>query len=186
MSDRDELQALLKGAVKRGEFTLASGAKSDWYLDCREITFTYPLLVAKVCLGHRWNVPAYDTEKSLGLGSFNPLFAGVAIGGIPMATAMACHSHRPSIGIRTEAKDHGTKNYILGPAPAEWQQTIIIDDVFTTGGSLAKATDRYVEATALEPASYLTLFNRNADSQGRDEFLGKPFTSIFGLKDILG
>ncbi|MGB1841930.1 MAG: orotate phosphoribosyltransferase, partial [Longimicrobiales bacterium] len=61
MTDRDELRELLiERSVRLGDFTLASGAKSDYYIDARRTTMSAEgqRLVGRV---------AYDAIREHGL-----------------------------------------------------------------------------------------------------------------------
>ena len=181
----EELREALRAQVKRdGPYTLASGATSDWYLDCRPITFTYPRLVAKAVR------VALQLAKIPDPAPTSPtIFAGVALAGVPIATALACAPWpglTTSMAIRPEPKDHGMDGCCVGIPMGDPPKVVICDDVFTSGGSLLRATYRLQEEWAIDPVMYLTLFNRNEDHQGMDSFGGVPFCSVFGLTDILG
>ena len=74
------------GAVEYGEFTLASGAKSSYYLDVKSALANPSVLKA---VG----------EEIAGMASFD-LVAGVAVGGVPIAVATSLASGKPYAIIR--------------------------------------------------------------------------------------
>ena len=139
---RTRLHSLIKEkALKFGDFTLASGKKSTFYLDCRQITL--------------------DSEGVALVGAsilevieaaFRPLpqaVGGMSIGADPITASVlvAAFSRRiPLKGfmVRKQPKDHGTGKCVEGPVQAG-DHVVIVEDVVTTGGSSLEAIER-VEA----------------------------------------
>ena len=94
---------------EEGDFTLASGKKSNYYVNMkREIDD--------------------DIDK----------IAGPALGAVPIATAVSLESGKPLLMIRKEKKGYGTSKLIEGNL-IEGDNVILVEDVTTTGGSLLKA-----------------------------------------------
>jgi len=106
-------------AVEFGSFTLASGAKSDYYIDIKSAV-TQPALLKTIARTVAKNHPF-------------EVIAGVAVGGVPLAVAVALSSGRPYAIIRGAAKDHGKKNPVIGDVSKK--SVLLIEDVTTTGGS---------------------------------------------------
>jgi orotate phosphoribosyltransferase len=106
-------------AVEFGEFTLASGQKSSYYVDVKT-AMTDPYLLAAI---------ASSITASL---KFD-VVAGVAVGGIPLAVATAMVAHKPYVIIRASEKDHGKKNVIIGNVHNK--NVLLVEDVTTSGGS---------------------------------------------------
>jgi len=106
-------------AIETGDFTLASGAKSTYYIDVKTAV-THPDLlnaIAKlVAQSHEFDV-----------------IAGVAVGGIPLAVAIALETKKPYAIIRAAEKSHGKKEMIIGNVRNK--QVLLIEDVTTSGGS---------------------------------------------------
>lgn len=114
-----------KGLLKFGEFTLTSGRKSSIYVDLRPLP-SFPeefLLIVR------------EISKRLDSGDFG--ICGVAVGGLPLATAVAIDSKRPLIYVRKERKEHGTESLLEGYVNR--RSYVVIDDVATTGGSIVNA-----------------------------------------------
>jgi orotate phosphoribosyltransferase len=106
-------------AIEFGEFTLASGAKSTYYIDVKSAVM-HPDLLAAV---------ASEVSKTF---TFD-VIAGVAVGGVPLATAVSLVSRKPCAIIRSSEKGHGKKDLIIGDVLGK--NVLLIEDVTTSGGS---------------------------------------------------
>lgn len=141
----DSIQGLrekLKGRVDflRGDFTLASGKKSDFYFNGKTTTLRPDALnyAARIFIDMmRANKP--DRVGGLTLG------ADALIGAV---TAFSFDLGMPMEGfiVRKEPKGHGTGQWIEGPELKPGQRIAIIEDVVTTGGSAVKAIERVRES----------------------------------------
>src|SRR3954447_18292436 len=133
--DRGRLMALLRrDALKTGEFTLASGRTSHYYVDGRRVTLSAEgaaLIGAGVldALADRVDVAAVG---------------GLTLGADPIVgatLALAPARGRPDLRgflVRKEAKGHGTGRLVEGPVEPG-MSVAILDDVATTGGSSLQA-----------------------------------------------
>jgi orotate phosphoribosyltransferase len=133
-------RCILERAVRRGEFTLASGAKSSYYCDLRLLSLSGEgaLLIADALL---------DETEAL---EFDAL-GGMDMGATPIAAAFALRARQhgldiPCFVVRKAAKSHGTQKRIEGPLPGSPQRVVIVDDVVTSGGSLIQAIEVAKEA----------------------------------------
>lgn len=141
------------GALRYGDFTLASGAKSSYYFDGRLISL-HPegaYLLGKAFL------------RSLE-GSGVDAVGGPATAAIPIVTAVALVSQLEgspleAFFVRPEAKDHGTGKQVEGRLEAG-SRVAILDDVCTSGGSLFTAIEA-VEAAGCKVERVLTILDRN-------------------------
>lgn len=135
MSDerRDRLRTILiEQSLMRGDFILASGQKSTFYLDVRR-TSMHPegaLLCAQLIL---------DQLEDLDVAAVG----GPVLGAAPLVGAVAAESHRrgrplPAFLIRKEPKGHGTAKLIEGHFPRD-KPVALIEDVVTSGGSVLRA-----------------------------------------------
>ena len=106
-------------AIEFGDFTLASGAKSTYYIDVKSAV-THPDLLAAVA----------DTVTAL--HEFD-VIAGVAVGGVPLAVAVSLSARKPYAIIRSSEKSHGKKDIIIGDVRDK--NVLLIEDVTTSGGS---------------------------------------------------
>jgi len=106
-------------AIEFGDFTLASGAKSRYYVDVKTAV-THPEFLAAIA---REITERYEFD----------VVAGVAVGGVPLAVATALAAQKPFAIIRAEEKDHGKKNPIIGDVKGK--NILLVEDVTTSGGS---------------------------------------------------
>ncbi|MFC1568077.1 orotate phosphoribosyltransferase [Candidatus Margulisiibacteriota bacterium] len=125
----EELKTLLQktGAVKAGKFTLSSGQKSDFYVDCRKVTL-HPQgakLIGRIIL-----------EKIK--GQKVDAIGGLTLGADPITAAVVTLSDIPGFIVRKKAKEHGTQQKIEGLIEPGWN-VVIVEDVATTGASALQA-----------------------------------------------
>jgi len=106
-------------AIETGDFTLASGAKSTYYIDVKTAV-THPDLLTVIA-----KVVAQSHEFDV--------VAGVAVGGVPLAVATALAAKKPYAIIRAAEKSHGKKEMIIGNVRNK--HVLLIEDVTTSGGS---------------------------------------------------
>ena len=106
-------------AIEFGEFTLASGKKSQYYIDVKSAVTNPDLLLAV----------ASAIEKK---HPFD-VVAGVAVGGVPLAVATAMVAKKPYAIIRAAEKSHGKKDVIIGNVKNV--NVLLVEDVTTSGGS---------------------------------------------------
>jgi orotate phosphoribosyltransferase len=153
MYDREALLALIREhGLERGEFTLASGKKSSYYLDCRKVTLDSAgaKQIAEGIL-EMWGDNLPDAV------------GGMAIGADPISAAVittAAHRGQSLKGfiVRKETKSHGKGNDVEGPI-APGLTAVVVEDVVTTGGSSLKAIER-VEAVGLKVVGVVAVVDR--------------------------
>lgn len=136
-----ELSEALKecGALQFGEFTLASGAKSDYYIDIKKAS-TNPKVLRLIA--------RLMAQKMRDEGIQADRIAGVVLGSVPLATALSLETGIPYVMIRKEKKDHGTGKLIEGDL-CSGDRVLVVEDVITTAGSSIKAIDTLREAGAV-------------------------------------
>lgn len=154
-----ELKQLLKatGAVKTGDFTLSSGKKSNFYVDCRKVTL-HPRgakLVGKLVL-----------EKIKGLKV--DAVGGMTLGADPITGAVVTLSDLPGFIVRKKEKEHGTRQKIEGHIAPGWN-VVIVEDVATTGGSALQAIEA-VEQAGAKVVKVISVVDRE---EGAKEALAK-------------
>ncbi len=117
------------GAIKFGDFTLASGRKSRYYVDIKKAS-TNPKILKLI---------AQRIEKIVKSHSIHADYIGcVALGGVPIAVAAALETELPLIIIRKETKEYGMKGQIIGEFN-KGSSVVMVEDVATTGGSVLNA-----------------------------------------------
>lgn len=173
MSDTDAgaLRALLlERSVRRGDFVLASGQRSSYYIDCRLTTMSAPgqRLIGRLGLAairaRGWQ------PRSVG---------GLTMGADPVAYAIASASADDAraidaFSVRKEAKAHGTGRLIEGNFTAG-DAVVVIEDVITTGGSALKAIEA-VTAAGGQVLGVLAVVDRQ--QQGREAIEAKGFEVV--------
>ncbi|PWW04895.1 orotate phosphoribosyltransferase [Paenibacillus cellulosilyticus] len=170
--DRTELAAQIYNiAHLTGHFTLRSGNTSDHYFD-KYLFESNPTILAAIADQLAPLIPA-GTE----------ILAGLEVGGIPIATALALKTGIPAVFVRKKAKEYGTCKLAEGTDIAG-KRVCIIEDVVTTGGQILlsaedlKKYDARVESVvsviAREPIGRTNLANANL-----------LFRSLFRMEELL-
>lgn len=183
-NDHARLVALLADrSAKRGDFTLASGRKSNLYVDCR-LTAMSPegqLLIGRLALADLrasgWPV---DSVGGLTLGA-DPVSYAIAHASAAEAerngTLFAGERQETPLlrafTVRKEAKAHGTGKLIEGPFRAG-DRVVVIEDVITTGGSALRAAES-IRAAGGEILGVLALVDR--EEGGREAIASAGYTT---------
>jgi|SRR5579883_585202 len=175
MSARDRLKELFRArALQFGDFTLASGKKSSYYVNSKKVLFHAEAITL---LGELLYESAHDLDfQAIG---------GLEVGAIPMAAAAltAFHHHGRTMEgffVRKKAKEHGAKELVEGQVNAG-DKVVVIDDVLTTGGSVIQA----IEAVEAKGATVLRVVCICDRLQGAREALAKyDFRPIFTIRDF--
>ena len=105
--------------------TFKSGIVSPVYCDNRTFPF-WPAEWKKVILGFASLIASE--------GITFDVIGGIEAAGIPHSAALGYAMERPSVFIRKQAKEHGTKARIEGGDVAG-KRVLLIEDLVTTGGS---------------------------------------------------
>ena len=180
MSHRPQLADLLRTkSIKRGDFTLASGKKSNYYLDCRLTTLDAEgALLTGYCV--------LDLLEEMGVKP--DAVGGLSMGADPVVSAtivVSAFEKRPLQGflVRKEAKGHGRKKQIEGMEETRGKRVAIVDDVCTTGGSTQEAIDA-AERESCEVVAVISLVGR--EEGGSDALRAKyNYRSIFTARELL-
>jgi orotate phosphoribosyltransferase len=157
---RQTLLRLLREATKRGEFTLASGQRSSYYVDARRTTM-HPhgqRAIGQLGLGairRLWGRP--DSVGGLTMGADPVAYA------IAHASADSAHPIR-AFSVRQQAKDHGLRRFVEGPFE-RGDRAVVVEDVITTGASALKAVAAARSAGA-EVIGILGVLDREAGGVG--------------------
>ena len=120
-----------KKIIRFGDFTLASGKKSPYYIDLRLVP-SFPHEYRKMIKGLQ-NLIAED----IGFENFHSLVS-VPTGGLVVAASLATEIVKPLIYVRKQAKEHGTGKAVEG-ITCQDMKLLMIEDVVTSGGSVINA-----------------------------------------------
>ncbi|MFC2017687.1 orotate phosphoribosyltransferase [Chloroflexota bacterium] len=161
------------GALLQGEFTLASGRKSNRYFEGKKITLQ-PEGAYQV------GKAIFDELAEAGVDAVG----GLATGAYPIATSVAMISHlegKPvsAFVVREEQKDHGARRLIEGHLQ-EGSRVAIVDDVITSGGSIIKAI-KAVEERNCRVVKVLALVDRHEGGVQKLREMGYDFQAILGF-----
>ncbi len=180
MYDHDALRDLIREqALRFGDFTLASGKKASFYLDCRKVTLH--------AQGVNW-IAAGMIDVWRRQGIWPDAVGGMAVGAVPIAAAILTRvANDPSAELRgffcrKELKGHGTGQLVEGPV-SSGDRVIIVEDVVSTGGSSLQAVNKCREF-GLDVIGVTAIIDRLIG--GREKFAehGLPLTSLFTIGDF--
>src|SRR5438128_9889408 len=184
-SAREQLRTLLQEkSVCHGEFTLASGAKSDFYVDARVTTLDPrgACLIGEV----GWELVKETSSK---LGKHVDAIGGLTLGADPVALSIGIAAQRqdPSSSlqvftVRKAAKEHGRQKRIEGNF-SPGNSVVVVDDIITTGGSTIQAIDAIEEAGA-QIAFVSVLVDRAQHGRENIEKRGHKVIAIFTRADL--
>ncbi|MEO9364885.1 MULTISPECIES: orotate phosphoribosyltransferase [Candidatus Nitrosocaldus] len=124
---------LKSNAIRFGIFKLASGKESTYYIDLRVLP-SFPAYFRMAIDAMRDVI-----EQGIGTASIDYI-CSIPSAGIAYASALAYTLEKGLIYVRKEAKDHGTSKLLEGYLK-HGSKVLILDDVATTGSSLAHAVD---------------------------------------------
>ncbi len=166
---------VLAHSVKRGDFTLKSGARSTWFLDTKQ-TACRPegiVLVADAALSV---IPPEATAiGGLTMGA-DPVAFGVA------AIAATRGRGLRSFSVRKEAKDHGVMGRLAG-ALEPGDRVVITEDTTTRGTSLMEAVD-VVRAAGAEPVLITVIVDRGGTCGALAEAAGIAYRPLLTAVDL--
>jgi len=173
VTDADQLRRLLlERSVRRGDFVLASGQHSSYYIDCRLTTMSAEGQVLIGPLGLTAITAAGWRPRAIG---------GMTMGADPVAYAIAAASWgTPAVidafSVRKEAKGHGMGQLIEGNFRTG-DEVVVVEDVITSGGSARKAIEA-VEAAGGRVLGVLAVVDRE---QGGREALVQAGYSVVSI-----
>ena len=180
MSSRSQLiEILARRSARRGNFTLASGKQSSFYIDARLTTMSPEGLSSIGPIGL-----AMIRER----GWDPDAVGGLTLGADPVSYAIsyASATNGPAVRaftVRKEAKAHGTGKLIEGPFDPK-DRVVVIEDVITTGGSALKAIET-IRAAGARVLGVLAVVDREEGGREAIEAAGIDVASIARVSEIL-
>ena len=174
------LQILLDRSLQFGQFRLASGALSGYYVDVRKTSLDPEglALIAEILV---------DLAR-LGEPDGPDAVGGPAIGADPIVAALGLAAWRRGrrlhlFLVRKEVKDHGVGGRIVGHLPAG-ARALLVDDVLTKGGSLADAVTA-VEAAGATVTDVACVVDRKAGGDERLRAPGRRLHALYSIDELL-
>lgn len=180
------LRLLVRHSFQHGAepvFTLASGRKSRYYINCKQTTF---MSEAMPLLGRLFfeRIKTIEQQGSARIAAVG----GLTLGADPIACAVAYHSALQgtpiqAFSVRKEPKGHGAQKWVEG-FEQSGARVVIIEDVVTTGASTLKAIDGALQA-GFQIVKVLALVDRQEG--GCEELLknGYELESIYTTEDLV-
>jgi orotate phosphoribosyltransferase len=180
MTDEERLIKLLaERSTKTGQFTLASGRQSKYYIDARLTTMSPEglSLIGRIALAKlRQSGWAVDSVGGLTLGA-DPISYAISYSSAESPNPIRAFT------VRKETKTHGTGKTIEGPFRSK-DRVAVIEDVITTGGSALRA----IEAVRTEKGTVvgvLALVDREEGGRQSIEAAGLPVITIASASQII-
>jgi orotate phosphoribosyltransferase len=161
-------------AIFFGQFTLASGKQSSYYINSKKAIFNAE---AVWLLGD----VLYQMTREQNIQAIG----GPEVGAIPMAcaAAMRYHEHGERIEafyVRKQAKSHGTREMVEGLVrPGD--RVAVVDDVLTTGGSVLQAIQE-IQRVGAKVVAVLCIVDRLEGA--REALSPHSFLPIFTIRDF--
>ena len=175
---RTLLDLIVKYAYREGDFVLSSGARSSYYINCKEVTLRAEgaLIIGRLIL----DVLPENTDAVAGL----TLGADPIVSSVSVVSALSKRPI-PALIIRKQAKGHGTKAYIEGPSLAENAAVIVLEDVVTTGKSALLAVERLRDA-GYKVSQIIALVDRKQGGKELYESQKLKFQALFTIEELQG
>lgn len=181
------LSLLARISFRLGQFTLSSGATSDYYIDCRTTTLHAEggrltgHAVLELLEEHRIEAEAVG---GLTMGA-DPIVCNVATASAWRAQQRAGAPLLHGFLVRKAEKTHGTGRRIEGFS-REGARVVIVDDVCTTGGSTIHAIQAARDAGMIVAAVVCLVERQEAGGRPAVEAAaeGAPFFALFTANDV--
>jgi len=170
------LDLLLDRAYREGDFTLSSGQKSSYYINCKLVTLD---AIGALATGR--------TIFSM-LPEGTDAVAGLTLGADPIVSAVSVVSALedrpiPALIVRKKAKGHGTQAYVEGPQLADGANVVVLEDVVTTGNSALQAVER-LRGAGYTVDRVISLVDRQQGGAELYEKEGLAFDAVFAIADL--
>ena len=178
---RQQLRARLAHLIKQralrfGDFTLASGQKSNYYIDGKQISLSGEGLyvLARLILDQ---LP-HQVEA----------VGGMSIGADPITGAvatLAAAAGRPldAFIVRKERKERGTQQQVEGPV-SEGAAVAVIEDVITTGGSTLRAIEALQQERSARIVKVIVMVDRLQGARENLAAAGYELAAIFDITEL--
>lgn len=172
------IRILTSRSIEKGDFTLSSGRKSNYYIDARRSTMS---------------AEGLSVVGQLGLSAIRMLgWKAEAVGGetlaadpVAYAIAMASRQAPPVLDaftVRKDPKKHGTGRQIEG-CFEKGMRVVIVEDTITTGGSVTRAAEA-VRTAGGTVAGVLGLVDREEGGVDALRAAGYAVHALLSIKDL--
>ncbi|MDD2655648.1 MAG: orotate phosphoribosyltransferase [Candidatus ainarchaeum sp.] len=172
------------GALKFGDFTLKSGRKSPYFVN-----------TGVICEGKEFlELCGFLAAKIEAMGGCDVVY-GPAYKGIPLAVGVAIALSKKGKKVywlfnRKEEKAHGDRGMFVGHLPAPGESVMLVDDVFTTGGTKYENVE-LLKSIGVKLAAVVVAVDREERGKGGgsavkefEERAGVPVKSVASISEI--
>jgi orotate phosphoribosyltransferase len=171
---KEELGKLIKeAALLKGDFTLRSGRKSNYYFD-KYLFETRPDILAPLAKEIASLLPPMD--------SFDRI-AGPELGAVALATALSLEVKKPFIIVRKGEKGYGTSKMVEGEVN-KGERVVMVEDIITTAGAAIAAADK-LKHSGIEVVLMIGVLDREEGGKENVEQAGYLLKTVF-TKTMLG
>ena len=147
--------------VQTGDFVLASGSTSTYYVDVKT-AITDPILLKTIA------------DSIADMAVFD-VVAGVAVGAVPLCVAVSLCAGTPFAIIRANVKDHGLADTVIGDVKDH--RVLLVEDVTTSGSSALYGVEK-IRASGGIVDTVITVVDRGHRA---DVALGREGVSLIAL-----
>jgi orotate phosphoribosyltransferase len=173
------LELLRTRSFQEREVVLSSGLKSNFYIDCKQVSLDAE---GSALIGELFHQVIEEiAPRAVAVG-------GLTMGADPLATATSILSFqlghaRAAFLVRKEPKGHGTNQWVESTTLPAGAPVVILEDVITTGASTLRAIER-ARGAGLEVLHAVGLVDRLEG--GREAVEAEtPLTTLFTRRDFL-
>lgn len=167
---RELARDIVSAAAIRGEFTLASGATSDYFFE-KYLFQTRPTILRRLATALAERIPA-STDR----------LAGAALGAVAITAAASLETGLPFVIVRNPKSHDGQDTQFAGEIHRN-ERVSVIEDVVSSGTSAA-ATAHAVKRVGAEVAGVLAVIDRDEGGADRLGEAGFHYEFLFGVDDL--
>jgi len=175
------LHLMRERALIRESVVLASGKRSSYYFDARQVLLDPEGAEIAGAIG-------YELLRELEPSAVG----GPTSAADPLVCAISAAAWRDGVRwtgffVRKEAKKHGLQNWIEGPFIEEGTPLVVVDDTLTSGGSVIGAVEKARAAGGRVVGALVAIDREEGGRQAVEEVLGDaPLLSLFTASEIRG